>query len=119
MSPSIRKRIRVPIYDLDLWLVVAEDIYQAALLLPVELRCQAVPSDSNHRAIFYSESPYYAIVFDALELEPGIIGHEIGHAARQMMEDIGFTINSNNDEPLARLEDWITARVYKILPTPT
>lgn len=112
---AIKTKIIVPIYEFDLWLTTGRTLKEAIFKLPDELKSQYEKGDEDCQGVSYCEYPIYGVSFSECSIKPGIIHHEIGHVCRGMMEDIGFKITADNDEPLAWLEDWVSDRIYEEL----
>ncbi len=111
----VKKKIKIPIYDANLWVVVHDDLEKGIAMLPRCLDIDATEDDKDVQAICYSDFPHYGIAFDYNSLSPGIIHHEVAHVVRDIMHAIGFTIDPQNDEPVSYFEQWLNDKVTDIV----
>ena len=112
--PTRNTRVRakfsfeVPIYACHVWVVVCDTFKGAIKALPPRIRNGIdIEDDGDCRGCCLSNHPNYVITLK--DVSQGTLYHEIGHAARDIMDAIGFEITRGsdghmNDEPLAYLE---------------
>lgn len=107
MSKDISFSFSDPIYLWRTQVVITEDIGKWNKKYPCSGDSGAPdalfvrPSEKRHSIIIIQpNSP-----LDDLQ-------HEIGHAARCVMNHIGFTVDFANDEPLAYYEGYLTRQIH-------
>jgi hypothetical protein len=109
-----KTKFKVPIYDCIVRFVVTDDVRSSIKKLPPSLTETYDEEDDTCTGIYFSKWPDYAIVLrDDKRADGAVLDHEIGHVARKIMEDIGFKIEADNDEPLAYLEEFLTRMIHK------
>lgn len=102
----------VPIYDHKLILVVTDDMKSWADKYPDPV---SMTQNGECLAFFAPAKPKVELIVIQPRSPLNHIAHEIGHAARYIMGYIGFKIMSDNDEPLAYLEDFLTREIHNRL----
>lgn len=123
MSKRSRKRNEIvgkfvlPIYEPVVYVAVADSVADGIKLLPKKFtRIQdKLGEDYDSQACYIGEWPNYALIFRARNLNLGVVAHEVGHVCRRILDEVGFKIESDNDEPLAYLEEYMTNKVHAIL----
>lgn len=118
MEVEVKKNIRarehttVPIYDLDLWLIVAKDAVAARKTFDPLL---GVYDGGDFRALACYNDFRFAIFFHAHSVDHAIVSHEIMHVATRMLDFVGQDFHPHNHECYTYLTGWITAWVYRQL----
>lgn len=104
---EIRFSFKIPIYNARLYFTYTDNIPEAIKSLPHQLRTHDC---HGCQGLYTAASPLYSITVSNLTYDT--ITHEIGHVARQLLEDIGFKIKASNDEPLAYLEGYLADQIH-------
>lgn len=113
MSEIYKTSFAIPIYQARLYLVIGDDFCESRNILPMSL--QEEEEVGSCRGFCLGLHPDYAILLKP-DSPIGTISHEVGHVARKLMNEIGFTITAENDEPLAYLEDWLMTKILDKIP---
>lgn len=50
-----------------------------------------------------------------MKITPGVIAHEAYHICSFISDKRGITIDTNNDEPIAYLTEWIVNEIHKFI----
>lgn len=61
-----------------------------------------------------AEGTYGSLVWIANSASVSVISHEASHAAMDILSDIGFKLDDENQEPLAYMIGWITDCIWQV-----
>lgn len=112
----LRKKIHIPIYEADVWIVLNDDLESGVAMLPKSIRAHYDPqSDGAAAAICFEQAPVWGLVFRPDYTTTGIIHHEVAHIVRSLFAFIGHIIDPENDEPVSYLEQWLNDEVSYII----
>lgn len=114
----IKFSIKIPIYEIRLYVIVGLEAKEALKHLPANLRKIAKDhfgDDLDCRGMFLSDPKKSEHAITALSVDHSTLQHEIGHVCRNIMNDIGWQYDADNDEPLAYLEDFVSQEIHKKL----
>ena len=104
-----RKKIHVPIYDVDLVVVVTDDIPAAYK------REFGVQIDDLHAACLGYSGRKFGLFFEPKFKRRGIIAHEIFHLTHRILEKCTCNFDAGHHEPGAYLCEYLTEKVHAIL----
>lgn len=99
-----------PIYEFNIRVVVTDDMKKWDGKYPNHSPAQV--EDECH-ALFVRLKGKKGLIVIRPNSPLDDLAHEIGHAARAVMEHIGFKISFDNDEPLAYYEGYLTRMIHK------
>lgn len=101
---------RIPIYDLRLWVCVADDVLaerkKMAWAFGAPKGCEDCPGLCSF------EGGRFALWFERKFVCHELIAHEVFHATHRMMEACSSTFYDHASEPFAFLTGYLTTLVY-------
>lgn len=114
----IKFSIRIPIYEVRLYVIIGLEAREALDLLPKNLRKIAEDNfgeDLDCRGMYLSDPRRSEYALTVTSPDHSTLQHEIGHVCRSIMLNVGWEYDAENDEPLAYLEDWVSQEIHKRL----
>lgn len=111
MKKEARFTFSEPVYEFTITVIVTNDVSQWSSKYRDEFQPRPGEIEGQCQAFHVGEGKRCLIV-----IQPNSplsdIAHEIGHAARYVLNHIGFKITAENDEPLAYYEDFLTRVIH-------
>ena len=104
-----RKKIHVPIYDVEVVVIVTNDIpaaYQREFGFEI---------DDTRGACLGYHGRKFGLFFEPKFARKGVIAHEIFHLTHRILEKCSCNFDSGHHEPGAYLCEWLTEKVYAVL----
>lgn len=111
---DIKFSFKDPIYEFGITVVITEDMKKWDEKYPNQ-NPSTIEDECNALFVRLKGKRGLIIIKPCSPLDD--LAHEIGHAARAVMEHIGFTIAFSNDEPLAYYEGYLTRKIHAKLKT--
>lgn len=103
----------VPIWLVDVWVVVTDSVPQAYRRLP--LTSEDDPLESNYDGLCSYRGRNIALFFNRRALNLELFSHEVFHATHRILEAWGDPIKPDHHEHGAALHAWLMTRVRKAL----
>lgn len=113
MKRPFKKRYTVPIFDADLWLIVADDIYAER-----EKMCHLFgksPTPTYWGLCSSNGRGDVAVFLKRAESTDKIVAHEVFHATHRILQWAGYKFSPNNHEPAALLNGYLSDLVSKAI----
>ena len=108
----MRKVLRIPIYDIEVTLVVEQDFEAAA----EEAGYHYDVGDANGLCLHYPDAPsQFCLIFREGCTSPGGIAHEAYHLTTKIMKHAGVHYSDENQEPHAYLIGFIVDLIHQCL----
>ncbi len=108
------KKIKVPLYRVNFWIVIAKDFDLANKHYKIDL--EAPPLDHGQSATSYLDHGKHlvmVIVRENYRDDPGVIAHEASHLTDYVFEMRNILHDLSNDEPYAYLLEWFMDEMWK------
>ena len=106
------RSFRVPIYEVDVRIIVSNDIEEEQ----ARLGCEPVERGTVSAAAVELGEPHgYALLFDLDMLCLHLVAHEVFHLTNMILNYVGSINDPKNDEHAAYLNAWLTNSVMKRL----
>ena len=107
----IKEKIKVPIYNAGILLIIADDFGSA-------MGDYAEEDYEKYFAVTIPTTPFnYIVGFEKEALCHMIVSHEACHLAHRIMNDAGLEHTLLNDEAEAYLQGYIVNEIYKVIKT--
>lgn len=108
----MKRKINIPIYDVDLYIIVSDNIYEERENLA---NIFGEPPEKDYiGCCSYNDSGEYALFFDVHQITHKIIAHEIFHLTHRITERRYGDFCEKYHEVFADLCGYLTEQVYNI-----
>lgn len=108
----LRKRVRIPIYGANLWIVVTDSIGWERAKMKHIFGPSAPSEFSGSSGLCIWHSNNFAIILDKEDLNIEVLSHEVYHLTNGILSWSGAHIVNNNDEHGAILHGYLMDLVY-------
>ncbi len=109
----LKRRFKVPLYDVAVWVVVAHDAIRAHNALSKRFKLKR-EEPGSFRAICVGRGNQFGLFFHADKICEDDIGHELTHCVEFIMDYIGNEC-IKCAEPRSYLNGYLHKRVYNLL----
>jgi hypothetical protein len=116
--PWFVKTFEIPIYYIDLIMVVHSDMREIDEKYGLGLKNHEGWDDPNDCHAFTQTHPVWKgkaeiyVCFKPEALDHDTIGHELCHIMSQIAIQKGIILDPANDEPIAYLQGYVSAKIY-------
>jgi len=114
---DLLERIRVPLFDTDLWVSISEDIETTKVGIHVRIPGpEMLPASRRPRALcaFNDDNGTCVLFFERKTICVSYVAHEVSHFVSQLTTWKQFRVRAGDDEIAAMLQGWATAEVMKL-----
>jgi hypothetical protein len=114
---KICRKLYIPIYDVDVWVVVDKTIDDARnKLSKVFDRSKDEGTYDQHNGLCISQGTNFGLCFSEQSSKNAcIVSHEVFHLTHRILEYHMVNFDSENHEPAAILNGYLSARIHGIL----
>jgi len=106
----------IPIYDINLQIVITNDIDKFSKIIPENNKEDIYATTWGHN---YKNKSFITVVlnFDNkyMKVTHGVIAHESNHVVSMICDRLGISIDPNNDEATSYLLDYIVDKIHKFI----
>lgn len=104
-------KIKVDIYESDIWLVLTDNVVQTYDKLAKKYNWEINAEDEDYQGCFMpnSTNEYFMILPFNADLK--LISHEVLHGTFAILEDHGVTLGPDSEEAFTYLHDYIIGKV--------
>lgn len=114
VRPVLKRALIVPIYDVDLLIVVSNTVDAHVAGAKAYLGGSFSAADFGSASSMYGDDKF-ASFFLRRKLTPGHIAHELFHNTIRILDYCGVKPETNNHEAFAYLNDYLHRKVYALL----
>ena len=109
-----KKKIIVPIYDADLWLIVTDDIVKDRNKMD-HLFGKGLIADDYDALCSFSGQNHFALFLKRAPLTLKILSHEVFHLTHRIMDWVSANFDAGHHEQGALLHGYLMDTIYREL----